>query len=62
MLTKKRNRAMAATGRQKRSKRKAPKELFWVQPGHPDLDRAGDLLLSNLVSIRLESMTRGTAD
>ena len=36
-------------------------ELFWVHPGHPDLDRAGDFLLSNLVEIRLESVTRGSA-
>lgn len=43
------------------AKGKATKELFWVRPGHPDLDRAGNFLLKHLTEIRLESKTRGTA-
>lgn len=45
----------------KRVKRPVGRELFWVHPGHPDLDRAGDFLLSNLVEIRLESVARDPA-
>ena len=45
----------------KRMNRSVGRELFWVHPGHPDLDRAGDFLLSNLVEIRLESVARGSA-
>jgi len=45
----------------KRVNRPVGRELFWVHPGHPDLDRAGDFLLSNLGEIRLESVVRGPA-
>lgn len=61
MLTKNRPRTKDS-GRRKRANRKVPKEMFWVQSGHPDLDRAGDLLLRNLLEIRLESTSRGAAD
>ena len=30
-------------------------EMFWVRAGHPDLDRAGDLLLRHLAEIRQEA-------
>lgn len=34
---------------------------FWVRPGHPDLDRAGDLLLAGTEVWRGESVSRGPA-
>jgi hypothetical protein len=39
--------------------RKTIKKLFWVRPGHPDLDRAGNFLLTKGDEIRLESKPRG---
>ena len=35
------------------------KSLFWRRASHPDNDRAGDLLLKNLETIREESSSRG---
>lgn len=53
------------TSRSSRSRKPAAKkqgkELFWVRTGHPDLDRAGDLLLMDATKIRLESKSRGVA-
>ncbi|MDO8545173.1 MAG: hypothetical protein Q7S40_32435 [Opitutaceae bacterium] len=57
MITQKKSRK----NERNRSPKKHGKELFWVRPGHPDLDRAGDLLLEKLAEIRLESKSRGTA-
>lgn len=49
------------SGNRKPSAPKTRKELFWVRPGHPDMDRAGDFLLQKLEEIRLESNARGPA-
>lgn len=48
-------------GNRKPSALESRRELFWVRPGHPDMDRAGELLLQKLEEIRLESKARGTA-
>jgi len=60
MLTKNKPKEKKKAAR-KRMNRSVGQELFWVHPRHPDLDRAGDFLLSNLVEIRLESVPRGSA-
>jgi hypothetical protein len=43
-----------------KTRRRAPTR-FWVRPGHPDLDRAGDLLLAEASGWRRESVSRGLA-
>ena len=43
-----------------KTRRRAPTP-FWVCPGHPDLDRAGDLLLAEASGWRRESVSRGPA-
>lgn len=50
-------------GKKKGVRRAAEAEptRFWVRLGHPDLDRAGDLLLAGTEVWRRESVSRGPA-
>ena len=62
MLTKTRSARLRGKKTVVRAQAKGGPVLFWIRPGHPDLDRAGELLLSQTEAWRRESVSRGPAD
>jgi hypothetical protein len=58
MLLTKKGKSKSQAARHRRPKQPA-REPFWARAGHPDMDRAGDLLLRELTAIRSESHCRG---
>ena len=61
MLTKNRPSRLQKKKKAGRPAATAEPVRFWIRPGHPDLDRAGDLLLAETESWRRESVGRGAA-